>query len=76
MEDSKRDWWSENFTKFNMHLSVAAIEHGHSVNKNTKVIRRKITKNTIKHILKKNIVAVYEERFVLCMLRCDQVVEC
>lgn len=76
VEDAKRDWCSDVLMKLNMHLSVVAIKHVEPVNKKTKVIRKKMMKNTIKHIFKKNTVAAYEERCVLCILIRDKVVEC
>ena len=47
---------------------MAAIKRGGSVNKKTKVVRRKMKKHIINNILGENTVAAYENIFVLCML--------
>ena len=52
VEDAKKDWWANLFTKLQMRASAAVIKRGELVNKKTKSIRRKMMKNIIKHILR------------------------
>lgn len=44
MEDKKRYWLSEVFTKLQISANVSAIKHGKSANKKTNSLRRKMKK--------------------------------